>query len=915
MADDFIGRTLGRYKITALVGRGGMATVYKATHPGLEQTVAVKVLHSHMATDADLLGRFQQEARAVAALRHPSIVRVVDFDCIDDVYFMVMEYVDGDTMSSYLRTMSARGQRMSPAEVLQVFEPLCSAVDYAHGLGMVHRDIKPSNVLLTTQGEPILTDYGIAKMIGVSQHTATGTVMGSAYYMSPEQAQGIAVDGRSDIYSMGVMLFEVLAGHVPYEGDTLATVLVKHITAPVPAVCALNQDLPPVLDGLMRVALAKDPSERFQTGKALAVALRQGLGPATAGEGAAPVAGTVVERPGAGGAATRGSAGTKARTSAPARTANTRTAGHDVFLSYAVADKAVADSVCDALEADGIRCWMAPRDVLPGQSYAKALSSAIHTARVFILVFSSATNQSQQVERELDMAVASRLPLVPLRVEDVMPRESIEYYLAGQHWLDAITPPLDVHLARLSEAIAALLEQTAPAADATGAVAEPAVWATGAPEGTPIEPLAPVAPSPAPAPVPQEATTFEAPVAPPSAAERTPAPQEATAYEEPVAPDPGAPEPAAAHATEPAPAPEAAIAAGVIAEREAAEEAPVASEVATPPAADTSGEALTWTAAGVAAAAVLGAAAPPVTGEPEAAQPAQEMVAEPETAQVAEEVAPEPEMPAEVQEETPAEAEAPEPQVAAEESSAVAEAEAETAPVPEVTPQAAVEPEQAVEPEPAVEPAAAAEPAVEPEPEPAVEPEPAASADSDGTTIERPVEDADLAASTTYEAPAEATPAAAATSYEAPAEAGALSEADGLAAATTYERPAGTGGLAPETAYEAPAAVAPAAETAYEAPADVTPAGAMTYGSASDAAAFAAAATFEPAAEPQASDVAAGTAAAPAAAAAGAAAQSGRSAAARAPSREGLHKPTLFVAAGVGVAWVVILFVLDKFVL
>ena len=255
MADDLIGRTLGRYQITALVGRGGMATVYRATHPGLEQTVAVKVLHAHMASDPDLLGRFQREAQAVAALRHPNIVRVVDFDCIDNVYFMVMEYVDGLTMSEHLSDIAAGGQRMPVAEVLRLFEPLCSAVDYAHGQGMIHRDIKPSNVLLTAQGEPVLTDYGIAKMIGVTQHTATGTVMGSAYYMSPEQAQGVAVDGRTDIYSLGVMLYESLTGRVPYEGDTLATVLVKHITAPVPAVCPFNADLPPLVDGLMRVAL------------------------------------------------------------------------------------------------------------------------------------------------------------------------------------------------------------------------------------------------------------------------------------------------------------------------------------------------------------------------------------------------------------------------------------------------------------------------------------------------------------------------------------------------------------------------------------------------------------------------------------------------------------------------------------
>ena len=534
MADELIGRTLGRYKITALVGRGGMATVYRATHPGLEQTVAVKVLHAHVATDADLLGRFQQEARAVAALRHPNIVRVVDFDCIEDVYFMVMEYIDGLTMSAYLRDMAAAGRHVPAADVLRIFEPLCSAVDYAHGQGMIHRDIKPSNVLLTGQGEPVLTDYGIAKMVGVAQHTATGTVMGSAFYMSPEQAQGIAVDGRSDIYSLGVMLFESLAGQVPYEGDTLATVLVKHITAPVPAVCPLNEELPPLLDSLMRVALAKDPGDRFQTGKALAVALRQGLAPLAAQSGAESATATRVERPLSGGPAPRGTKGVETPT--PAKPSTERGAAHDVFISYAASDRAVADAVCTALETEHIRCWIAPRDVLPGQSFARALVNAIHAARVFVLVFSSATNNSQQVERELDRAASARLPILPLRVEDVLPRESIEYYLAGQHWLDALTPPLDDHLERLTVAITALLQRSAPRATdhPEAAAPEPVVWATGAPATTAYEP----APATTYEPVPEPEAEVPEPEAEAPEAEAEPEVPEQEAEPESVVPEP-----------------------------------------------------------------------------------------------------------------------------------------------------------------------------------------------------------------------------------------------------------------------------------------------------------------------------------------------------------------------------------------
>jgi tRNA A-37 threonylcarbamoyl transferase component Bud32 len=513
MAEDLIGRTLGRYQITALVGRGAIATVYRATYPGSNQTAAVKVLHAPMANDPDLLGRFQQEARAVAALRHPNIVRVIDYDCIDSVYFMVMEYIDGLALSVHLSDMAAQGRRMPAAEVLRIFEPLCSAVDYAQGQGMIHCDIRPSNVLLTAQGEPVLTDYGIAKIIGITQQAATGTVMGSAYYRSPEQAQGIAVDGRTDIYSLGVMLFESLAGQVPYEGDTPATVLVRHITAPVPAVCALNVDLPPLLDGVMRVALAKDPGARFQTGQALAVALRTALGPLTGQGGAELGTATRVERSSGGAPAPQGATRSEARGPAPAEPPGERAAAHDVFISYAANDKPVADAVCAALEAKHIRCWIAPRDVLPGQRFAEALVTAIHAARVFVLVFSSATNRSQQVERELDRAVSARLSILPLRVEDVLPRESIEYYLAGQHWLDALTPPLEDHLERLAEAITTLLQLlpvrvTAPPETAP----EPAVSATGLQAATIYEPASEIeAPEPEAEPEPEpEVAALEA---------------------------------------------------------------------------------------------------------------------------------------------------------------------------------------------------------------------------------------------------------------------------------------------------------------------------------------------------------------------------------------------------------------------
>jgi serine/threonine-protein kinase len=234
--EDLVGRTLGRYEVTALVGRGGMATVYKARHPGLNRNVAVKVLHRHLAVDSAFVGRFRREARAVAALRHPNIVRVYDFDSEGDIYFIVMEFIDGPTLASFLKRLFKQGRHLSPQEILRLFSPMCSAIHYAHEQGMVHRDIKPSNIILTRQHEPILTDYGIARIAGATAYTIPGVVIGSAHYMSPEQAEGLPGDNRSDIYSLGIVLFEALTGSVPFQGETPASVLMKQVSsAPPPA--------------------------------------------------------------------------------------------------------------------------------------------------------------------------------------------------------------------------------------------------------------------------------------------------------------------------------------------------------------------------------------------------------------------------------------------------------------------------------------------------------------------------------------------------------------------------------------------------------------------------------------------------------------------------------------------------------
>lgn len=276
--ESLVGRKLGKYELTAMIGGGGMATVYEARHPGLDQRVAVKILHPFLSTDRSFIDRFRREAHAVAALRHPNIVRVLDFDHDDQLYYMVMEYIGGPTMSSVLSARRGVGGLSLP-EVRRIFPPLCSAVDYAASRGMVHRDIKPANIILSEDGEPILTDYGIAKMVGSTSLTSPGTVVGSAHYMSPEQAQGYECDIRSDLYSLGIVLFEALSGAVPFDADTTVTVLLKQISAPIPSIRALRPNLPPAIDVMLARALAKQPQDRYEMGATFAEELLVALAP------------------------------------------------------------------------------------------------------------------------------------------------------------------------------------------------------------------------------------------------------------------------------------------------------------------------------------------------------------------------------------------------------------------------------------------------------------------------------------------------------------------------------------------------------------------------------------------------------------------------------------------------------------
>jgi tRNA A-37 threonylcarbamoyl transferase component Bud32 len=262
---DLTGQMLGNYRIVERIGRGGMAVVYKAYQPALERHVAIKVLREQLtADDEQFARRFQREAKAVAALRHPNIVQVFDFGTQDDVSYMVMEYLDGTTLKAELKALAERGETMALQEAQRIFQAVAGAVDYAHAQGMVHRDIKPANVMLTAKGDVVLTDFGIARIVGGTQYTATGAVIGTPAYLPPEQGQGERGDERSDIYALGVVLYEMVTGRVPFDADTPLAVIFKHISDPLPLPRELNPALPEAVERVILKALAKDPGERYQ---------------------------------------------------------------------------------------------------------------------------------------------------------------------------------------------------------------------------------------------------------------------------------------------------------------------------------------------------------------------------------------------------------------------------------------------------------------------------------------------------------------------------------------------------------------------------------------------------------------------------------------------------------------------------
>jgi len=297
---EWVGRTFSKVHIQKPIGRGGMAEVYLGRHTTLNRPVAVKILHAHLTDDEDLTKRFLAEAQSVAGLRHSNIVQVFDFDVVDGRPYIVMELLEGLSLADYLRSLHESGLTLPLNTVARLIGSVASALDYAHSQGIIHRDIKPANIMLR-QGsspidpnmpllpdvEPVLTDFGIARLTTAPTQTATGAVLGTPAYMSPEQIRGDSIDARSDIYSLGIVLYEMLAGQPPFDVDTTpAAILVKHLQEQPPPVPQVE----PEVQAIISKALAKDPDQRYQRAADVARDLQAALGPKAtrvAGAGAA----------------------------------------------------------------------------------------------------------------------------------------------------------------------------------------------------------------------------------------------------------------------------------------------------------------------------------------------------------------------------------------------------------------------------------------------------------------------------------------------------------------------------------------------------------------------------------------------------------------------------------------------------
>ena len=280
---------IGKYELLARLGQGGMGEVWKARDTQLRRYVAIKLLHANLQANPDFVAHFLREAQFVASLHHPNIVQVHDFQLINTQgsnvkAYMVMDYIEGGTLADYIRNTVCKGFFLQATDIVYLFAAISLALDYAHQKGMIHRDIKPANILLdrpttadTSLGEPILSDFGIARLQGTGTSTLTRDLIGTPLYISPEQAQGHVVTLRSDLYSLGIVLYEIMTGTTPFKGNNPIAIMMQHMNENPTSPALINPNIPPALCAVILQSIAKDPDARFPSATAMTAAIAQAL--------------------------------------------------------------------------------------------------------------------------------------------------------------------------------------------------------------------------------------------------------------------------------------------------------------------------------------------------------------------------------------------------------------------------------------------------------------------------------------------------------------------------------------------------------------------------------------------------------------------------------------------------------------